>query len=176
MKIGKVIPTKIGAACLFVNGIILLFYALFVPTFARGVHWLIFLAAILFILAVPAIYHSIRRLNRIAALVVAALFGVAMIAIIASDLLFVSSFLTALSRELTYALGNALFLIGVLTIGFVTFKGGFYKWVAYLSIITGLVGLASYIPQASGLLATLSLSLLGLWSLAVGFNIRKLSK
>jgi len=175
MNISKINPSKIGAACLFVNGIILLFYALLVPAFLRGVHWLITLVAILFIVAIPAIYQAIRRVHRVAAKVVAVLFAIAMVAIIVSDLLLASSFLTAFSHNLTYALGNALFVISVLIVGLVTLKGGFYKWVAYLSIITGLVGLATYLPQA-GPLATLSLLLLGLWSLAVGFNIHKLSK
>jgi len=175
MNLNKVELTKIGVTCLFVNGVILLFYALLVPAFVRGVHWLITLAAILFIVAIPAIYHSIRRVNRGVAKVVAVLFVVAMVAIIVSDLMFASSFLTRFSHDLTYVVGNALFVIGVLIIGIVTLKGGFYKWVAYLSIITGVVGLATYLPQA-GPLATLSLLLLGLWSLAVGFNIHKLRK
>lgn len=176
MNISRVNLSKIGAASLFVNGVILVFYALFVPSFVRGVHWLITLAAILFIVAIPSIYHSIRRVKRVAAKVVAVLFAFAMVVIIVSDLLFASLFLTTLSHNLTYVLGNALFVISVLIIGLVTLKGGFYRWVAYLSIITGVVGLATYLPQASGPLATLSLLLLGLWSLAVGFNIRKLTK
>jgi hypothetical protein len=176
MNLSKIDSIKIGAACLFVNGVILLFYALLVPAFVQGVHWLITLVAILFIVAIPAIYHSIRRVHRVAARVVAVLFAFAMVAIIVSDLLFASSSLTAFGHNLSYALGNALFVISVLIIGLVTLKGGFYKWVAYLSIITGVVGLATYLPQASGPLATFSLLLLGLWALAVGFNIRKLSK
>ena len=176
MKMGKVNQTKIGAACLFVNGIILLFYALFVPTFLRGVHWLITLAAILFLATIPAIYLSIQRVNRVAAAVVAALFAFGMIAIIVSDLLFALSFLTRFSHDLTYLLGNALFVIGVLITGLVALKGVFYKWVAYLSIVTGVVGLATNLPQVLGLLSTIPLSLLGLWSLAVGFNITKLAK
>jgi hypothetical protein len=176
MKIGKVNQTKIGTACLFVNGIILLFYALFVPAFVRGVHWLITLVAILFLVAVPTIYHSTRRAHEVAAKVVAVLFAFGMIVIIVSDLLFSLSFLTAFSRNLAYVLGNAVFVIGVLIIGLVTLKAVFYKWVAYLSIITGIVGLAANLPQLSSLLSTFPLFLLGLWSLAVGFNIRKLRK
>jgi|GEM_PF-4470027 len=176
MKFGKTNLSKIGSACLFVNGIILLFYALLVPAFVRGVHWLITLAAILFLVAIPAIYNSIRRVKRVAAGVVAALFAFGMVAIIVSDLLFAVSFLTRFSHDLTYVLGNASFVIGVLITGLVALKGQFYKWVAYLSIVTGIVGLATYFPQVSGPLSTFSLLLLGLWSLAVGYNIRKLGK
>ena len=192
MNLNEVNPSKIGAACLFVNGIILLFYALIVPAFVQGVHWLITLVAILFIVAIPAIYQSIRRVHRVAAKVIAVLFAIAKVAIIVSDLLLASSFLTTSSLYLTYGLGNALFAFSVLIIGLVALKGGFHRWVAYLSIVTGLiglivigvvgllitgvVGLATYLRQASGPLATLSLLLLGLWSLAVGFNIRKLNK
>ena len=176
MKFGKVNPSKFGAACLFVNGIILLFYALLVPAFVRGVHWLITLVAILFLVAIPAIYNSIRRVKKVAAIVAAALFAFGMVAIIVSDLLFAASLLARFSHDLTYLLGNALFVIGVLIIGLVALKGPLYKWVAYLSIVTGIVGLATYLPQVSGPLSTFSLLLLGLWSLAVGYNIRKLRK
>jgi hypothetical protein len=182
MKLSEVNLSKIGAACLCVNGIILLFYGLFVPTFVRGVHWLITLAVILFIVAIPAIYLSIRRIERVVAKVVAALFVFAMAAIIVSDLLFALSLLTTFSHDLTYFLGNAVLVIGVLVVGFVALKGVFYKWVAYLGIVTGVVGLesvlaiAANLPQAAGPLSTFSLVLLGLWSLAVGFNIHKLAK
>lgn len=137
MKIDQATRAKIGSACLFVNGIILIFYALLVPAFERGVHWLITLAA---------------------------------------DLLFTLSFLARLSHDLAYALGNAIFVIGVLVLGVITLKMARYKWVAYLSIITGIIGLASYLPLPSNLLSTISLLLLGLWSLGVGFSIRKLRK
>jgi hypothetical protein len=177
MNVGKVNLTKIGAACLFVNGIILLFYALLVPAFVRGTHWLITLVAILFLVAIPTIYHSIRRAHEVAAKVVAVLFAFGMIVIIASDLSFTLSFVTRFSHDLAYALGNAVFVIGVLILGLITLKGTvLYKWVAYLSIITGIVGLATYLPLPSSLLSTFALLLLGLWSLALGFNIHKLSK
>lgn len=159
MNVSKLNPTKIGTACLFLNGIILLFYALLVPTFVQGVHWLITLAAILFLAAIPTIYHSTRRAHKVAAKVVAVLFAIGMIVIIASDLSFTLSSITRLSHDLAYALGNAVFVIGVLILGLITLKGKvLYKWVAYLS----------------SLLSTFALLLLGLWSLALGFNILKL--
>jgi hypothetical protein len=176
MKMDKVNQTKVGAACLFVNGIILLLYGLFVPAFVRGIHWLITLAAILFLATVPAIYLSIRRVNRVAATVVAALIAFGMVAIIVSDLLFTLSFLTRFSHDLTYLLGNAMLVIAVLITGVVALRGVFYKWIAYLSIVTGVVGLATILPQALRLLSTFPLLLLGLWCLAVGFNITKLAK
>jgi len=175
MNVGKLTPIKIGTACLFVNGIILLFYALLVPAFVRGIHWLITLAAILFLAAIPTIYQSTRRAHKVAAKVVAVLFAIGMIVIIISDLSFTLSFLTRLTHDLAYALGNAVFVIGVLILGLMTLKGTvLYKWVAYLSIITGIVGLATYLPLPSSLLSTFALLLLGLWSLALGFNILKL--
>ncbi len=176
MKIGKVTLSKIGTVCLFVNGIILLFYALLVPTFERGVHWLITLVAILFLVAIPAIYHSMRKAHEVAAKVVAAFFAFGMIVIIAADLLFTVSFLTRLPHDLAYAVGNAVFVIGVLIFGLVRLKAVRYKWVAYLSIITGIIGLATYLPQPLTFLSTISLLLLGLWSLGIGFKLRKLGK
>ncbi len=176
MKIDKVTLSKIGSACLFVNGIILLFYALFVPTFERGVHWLITLVAILFLAAIPSIYHFTRKAHKVAAKVVAVLFAFGMIVIIAADLLFTLSFLTRLPHDLAYALGNAVFVVGVLIFGLITLKAVRYKWVAYLSIITGIIGLATYLPLPLTFLPAISLLLLGLWSLGVGFKIRKLRK
>lgn len=176
MNIGKEILSKIGTACLFVNGIILLFYALLVPTFERGVHWLITLVAVLFLAATPATYYSTRKANKSAAKVVAVLFAFGMIVIVASDLLFTLSFLARLIHDLAYALGNAVFVIGVLIFGIITLKVARYRWVAYLSVLTGIIGLASYLPQPSSLLSTSSLLLLALWSLGVGFKIRKSRK
>src|SRR5208337_4110143 len=100
MKFGKTNLAKIGTTCLFVNGIILLFYALLVPAFVRGVHWLITLVAILFLAAIPTIYHSTRRAHKVAVKVVAVLFAFGMLVIIASDLLFTLSFLTRLTHDL----------------------------------------------------------------------------
>jgi hypothetical protein len=55
-------------------------------------------------------------------------------------------------------------------------KGRFFKWFAYLSIVTAIIGLLTYLPQAPTLLSTISVLLLGLWSLALSFNITKLRK
>jgi hypothetical protein len=181
MKHTKVIPNIIGAGCLCENGVILLFYALFVPTFVSGVHWLITLAVILFIVAIPAIYLSVQRIGRVAASAVTALFSFAMAVIFVSDVLLASSVLTTPIHNLIYIPGNAALVIGVLVFGFIALKKLFYKWVAYLSILTGIIGLVSILaiaanlPQASAPLSTFSLVLLGLWSLSVGFNIDKLS-
>lgn len=180
MNISKVDLKRTGSVCVFVNGVIFLFYALFVPSLVRGVHWLITLVAILFIVALPAIYHSLRKGHRIAAKVIVALLGFAMLVIIISDLLFTASVLSRLSHDLAYALGNALFVISVFAIGLVALKGRFFKWFGYLSILTAIVGLSTYIsaslPPGTIPLPMASLLLLGLWSLAFGFNITRLSK
>jgi len=176
MSISKANLKKIGSTCLFVNGFIFLFYALFVPAFVHGVHWLITLVAILFLLSLPAIYHSLHRVHGGAEKVVVALLGLAMVVIIASDLLFALSILSGLSHELAYALGNAVFIICIFAIGAIALKGRFLKWFGYLSILTGIIGLPTYVPQAPSLLPTISLLLLGFWSLAFGFNITKLRK
>jgi hypothetical protein len=176
MNIGKVTLAKIGSACLFANGIILLFYTLLVPAFVRGVHWLITLAAVLFLAAIPAIYHFTRKAHKVAAKVVAVLLAFGMIVIIAADLLFTITSLTRLTHDLAYALGNAVFVVGVLIFGLITLKVVHYRWVAYLSMSTGIIGLATYLPLPSTFLPTISLLLLGLWSLGVGFKMRKLRK
>ena len=167
---------KIGSACLIVDGIILLFYGLFVPVFVHGVHWLITLLAILFLIALPAIYHSLAQVQKVVAKVVVALLGVAMIVLILSDLLFMQSVLSGLGHDLAYALGNVLLLICLFTIGVIALKGVFFKWFGYMSILTAIIGLATYIPQVPSFLFTVSLLLLGLWCLAFGFNILKLAK
>jgi hypothetical protein len=180
MDLSKTSLNKIGSVCLFVNGFIFLFYALFVPAIVHGVHWLITLVAILFIVALPAIYDSLRPVQKVAAKVVVALLGFAMIVIIVSDLLFASSVLPGLSHDLAYASGNALFIICLLAIGVMALKGQFFKWFGYLSILTAIIGLSTYIstsiPQGSISLPMASLLLLGLWSLAFGFNMRRLAK
>jgi hypothetical membrane protein len=99
-----------------------------------------------------------------------------MVILILSDLLLVTSSITAFDHAIAYAAGNLLFLIGVLTAGTLMLKGVFYRWVAYLSIISGIVGLASYIRQAASSVPASALLVLGIWSLAVGLNIRKLEK
>jgi hypothetical protein len=152
------------------------FLALFVPIFVHGVHWLITLAAILLVVALPAVYHPLRRVQKVAAKVVVLLFGFAMVVIIVSDLLFTLSSLSTLSHEVSYALGSAVFVICVLVMGVLALKAVFYKWFGYLSIVTGVVGLSTYVSPGLGLLSMFSLLLLGLWSLTLGFNIRKLAK
>jgi hypothetical protein len=166
----------IGSVCLFAAGIIFLFYALFVPAFLHGVHWLITLVAILFLVAVPAIYDWLLQLQKVAAKVVAALLVVAMAVIIVSDLLFALSFLSRMNHDLSYAIGNAVFTISLFVIGVTDLRGRFFKWFGDLSILTAIVGLSTYIPQVPSLLSIASLLLLGVWSLAFGFVIRKLCK
>jgi len=163
-----------GAICFILNGIIFLVYALLVPAYVRSVHGLITLAALLYLVALPSLYYALHKIHQVGAKAVLLLFGVGMVILILSDLLFVASAITALDHEIAYAAGNLLFLISVLVAGVLTLKGVFYKWVAYLSIIAGILGLVTYIPQAAGSVATISLLVLGIWSLAVGFNIQKL--
>jgi hypothetical protein len=114
--------------------------------------------------------------HKLGSKVAASLFGIAIIIFIVSDLLLTFSSVTAFDHAVAYVAGNLLFIIGVLVAGVIMLKGVFYKWVGYLSIVTGIVGLATNLSQAPGLLSTFSLLLLGVWSLAVGFNIKKLAK
>jgi len=181
MKIRKKQPTEknlnlIGSACLFVNGIIFLFYALLVPTYVRSVHGLITLAAVLFAVAILPLYYALRRVHKLGSKVAASLFGIAIIIFIVFDLLLTLSSVTPLDHAIAYVAGNLLFIIGILVAGVIMLKGVFYKWVGYLSIVTGILGLVTNLSQAPGLLSTFSLLLLGVWSLAVGFNIKKLAK
>jgi hypothetical protein len=176
MKLGKKDLYTIGSACFLVNGIIFLFYALLVPAYLRSVHGLITLAAVLYLIAIPSLYYALHKVHQVGSKVVALLFGVGMLIFILFDLLFVLSSITAFDHAIAYVAGNLLFLIGVLVAGALMLKGVFYRWIAYLSIIAGIVGLATYIPQTAGSVAGFSLLLLGIWSLAVGFNIRKLAK
>ncbi|HUK27270.1 MAG TPA: hypothetical protein VLV31_02505 [Candidatus Acidoferrales bacterium] len=167
---------KIGSVCLFLNGLILLFYAIVLLTFLHGVHWLITLVAVLFLVALPAIYHGLLQARKTAARIISELFGVAMIIIIVSDLLFAQSILSLSSHAMVYALGNALFVICLLLIGLVSLKGVFFKWFGYLSLLTGIVELVTYIPGIPGLLSAAALILLAVWSLAFGFNLLKTTK
>jgi len=158
-----------GACCLFVNGLIFVFYAVSVPGFIKGVHWLITLAAVLFIVALPAIYRSLGRVHKSAVRLITAAFGVGMVLIVVSDVLLVSSLLSKLTHDLFYAFGNALFVISLFAIGVLSWKE---KWLGILSLVTGIVGVLTYIPGAL-LLFVPSLLLLGLWSFAMGFVLRR---
>ena len=172
MDLSKSNLTQIGAACLILNGLIFIFYAISVPALIHGVHWLITLAALLFIVALPAIYHYLGTVRKGAAKAVAGLFGLGMILIIISDLMFVSQSLPRLSHDLIYVVGNALFVISLLAIGALGWKGGFPKWLSILSIVTGIIGILTYVPGASLLLVP-TLLLVGVWSLAMGFTLRR---
>jgi hypothetical protein len=176
MDLSKASLKKVGSVCLFVDGFILLFYGLFVPVFVHGIHWLITLLAILFLIALPAIYRSLAQVQKVVAKVVVVLLGVAMMVLVLSDLLFVQSFLSGLGHDLAYALGNVLLLICLFAIGVIALKGVFFKWFGYMSILTAIIGLATYLPQVPSFLYTVSLLLLGLWCLAFGFNILKVAK
>jgi len=157
-----------GACCLFVNGLIFVFYAVSVPGFIKGVHWLITLAAVLFIVALPAIYRSFGRVDKSAVRLITAAFGVGMVLIIVSNVLFVSSLLSKLTHDLFYAFGNALFVISLFAIGLSWGE----KWLGILSLVTGIVGVLTYVPGAL-LLFVPSLLLLGVWSFAMGFVLRR---
>jgi tetrahydromethanopterin S-methyltransferase subunit E len=158
-----------GACCLFANGLIFVFYAVSVPGFIRGVHWLITMAAVFFIIALPAIYRSLGKVHKSAARLVTRAFGVGMVMIVISDVLFVSSLLTRLTHDLFYALGNALFVVCLFAIGLLSWK---QKWLGILSLVTGIVGVLTYIPGAL-LLFVPSLLLVGVWSFAMGFMLRR---
>jgi hypothetical protein len=170
------ILSKVGSVCLFVNGFIFLFYALFVPVLVYGVHWLITLVAILLLVALPAIYHLFCRVHKVAARVVVVLLGLAMIVILVSDLLFLLSIVSRANHDLVYALGNALFIACLFIIGVTASRARFFKWFGCLSLITAIIALSTYFPQGRGLIFTVSLLLLATWSFGLGFNILKLRK
>jgi len=148
-----------------------IFYGVSVPTFVRGVHGLITLAAVLFIVALPAIYQYLSRVHKGAAKAVVVLFGVGMVLIIVSDVLLVSSIIPRFTHDLIYVFGNALFVISLFAIGVLMWKGFFPRWLSVLSLVTGIVGVLTYVPGAFLLLVP-SLLLVGVWSLAMGLVLR----
>jgi len=172
MALPKSNLSGIGAVCLFVNGLIFIFYATSVPTIVRGVHGLITLAAVLFIVALPATYHYLSKVHKSTAKGVTVLFGVGMGLIAISDVMFLSSLVPRFTHDLIYAFGNALFVICLFAIGVSAWKGGFPKWLVILSIFTGIIGVLTYVPGAFPLLVP-SLLLVGAWSFAMGFALLK---
>jgi hypothetical protein len=162
----------IGAACLFANGLIFIFYALSVPTFVRGIHWLITVAAIFFIVALSGLYNYLSQAYKSAALGVAVLFGGGMGLIVLSDVLLVSSLIPRFTHDLIYVFGNGLFVISLFVIGVVSWRENFPRWVSILSLVTGIVGVFTYVPGAVLLLVP-SLLLVGVWSLVMGFTLRR---
>jgi hypothetical protein len=172
MELSKSNLKAIASICLFVNGLIFLFYAIAVPTFVRGVHWLITLAALLFIVVLPAIFHYLSKVHKSAAKAVTLLFGLGMALIVISDALYVSSLVPRLSHDLVYAFGNGLFVISLFAIGILVWKGGFPRWLAIVSLVTGVVGVLTYVPGAYLLLVP-SLLLVAVWCFAMGFVLRK---
>jgi len=176
MKIPPRNLRNIGSICLFVNGVILLFYAIVVLTFVHGVHWLITLVAVLFLVALPAIHHALIQARKGAARIISELLGAAMIIIIVSDLLFAQSILSLSNHAMVYALGNALFVISIIMIGVISLKSMFFKWFGYLSLLTGMIELVTYVPRIPSLLSAASLIMLAVWSFAFGLNLRKITK
>ena len=164
--------TGIGAACLLANGLIFIFYALSVPAFVHGVHWLITLTAVFFIVALSGLYNYLSRGYKNAALAVAALIGGGMGLIVLSDILLISSLIPRFTHDLIYVFGNGLFVISLFVIGVVSWKENLPKWVSILSLVTGIVGVFTYVPGAVLLLVP-SLLLVGVWSLAMGITLRK---
>jgi len=92
--------------------------------------------------------------------------------IILSDILLVSSLIPRFTHDLIYVFGNGLFVISLFVIGIVSWKENLPKWVSILSLVTGIVGIFTYVPGAV-LLFMPSLLLVGVWSLAMGFTLRK---
>lgn len=158
------------------NGIILLVYALAVPTYVRPVHGLITLTAVLFGVAAIPLYYALRGSNEVGSKVAVFLMEVAIVIFIVADVVLTLGLITPVNHAFTYVAGNSLFLIGVLISGVIMLKGVFYKWVRYLSIVTGLVGLITNVPPPSGIVARAALLLLATWSLAMGYNMRKFAK
>ena len=163
---------KAGMGCFVVNGLIFIFYAISVPSFVTRVHWLITLAAILFLVALPMIRLSLKKAGKHAADAVIISFGAGMFVIVISDLAFALSIVGGFAHDVTYAFGNALFILSLIGIGVLALKTKLPKWVGALSIIVGLIGLLTYAPVPP-LVPTLSLFLIGVWSLAMGFVFRK---
>jgi hypothetical protein len=181
MKLGKKKLAKkelypIGSVCFLLNGIILFVYALAVPTYVRSVHGLITLTAVLFGVAALPLYYSLRGLHEVGSKVAVFLMEVAVVIFIIADVVLTLGLITPVNHAFVYVAGNILFIIGVLISGVIMLKGVFYKWVAYLSIVTGLVGLATNIPPPSGALIRGALFLLAAWFIAMGYNMRKLAK
>jgi len=174
MEVSKPNLEATSAVCLFVNGLIFVFYAISIPALIHGVHWLITLAAALFIVALPAIYQYLGRIHKGAANAAKAaigLFGMGMVLIVASDVMFVSSSLPRLTHDLVYVFGNALFVISLFAIGALAWKRGFPKWLGVLSIVTGIIGVLTYVPGAFVVIVP-SLLLLGAWSFTMAFALR----
>jgi len=73
---------------------------------------------------------------------------------------------------LVYAFGNGLFVISLFAIGILVWKGGFPRWLAIVSLVTGVVGVLTYVPGAYLLLVP-SLLLVAVWCFAMGFVLRK---
>ena len=169
MDLSKSNLSGIGAVCLLVNGVIFIFYALTAPF---DVHWLITLAAVLFIVALPAIYYYLGRVHKGAAKAVTVLFGIGMLLIVLSYVLFVSSSLPTSDLIYFQVYGDALLAICLFAIGVLAWKGGFPKWLAILSIVTGIIGVLAYVLNTFLLVAP-SLLLVGVWSLAMGFTLRR---
>ena len=142
----------------------------------RSVHGLITLTALLFGVAALPLYNALRGLHEVGSKMAAVLIEIAVIVFIASDILLTAGAISAFYHAVAYVAGNLLFIIGVLTSGTIMLKGFFYRWVGYLSLVTGLVGLITNIPPPSTMLTTAALFLLGLWSLAVGYNLHQLRK
>ena len=92
--------------------------------------------------------------------------------IILSDILLVSSLIPRFTHDLIYVFGNGLFVISLFVIGVVSWKENLPKWVSILSLVTGIVGVFTYVPGA--VLLVPSLLLVGVWSLAMGFTLRKI--
>ena len=176
MGVDRVSLKDTGIICIFADGLIFIFYATFVPSVVSGIHWLITVAAILFLVALPTIYQPLHRPGRVAAKVVVGLIAAAMITIIASDLFFTLSLFSGFEHDVTYTLGNAMFIISIMALGVMALRGVLFKWFGDLSILTGLVGVSTYIPGSPTFLPMISLILIGLWSLSLGFNVWKLAK
>jgi hypothetical protein len=181
MKLGKKKLAKkelypIGSACFLLNGIILFVYALSVPTYVRSVHGLITLTAVLFGVAAFPLYYALHGLHENGSKVTAFLMEVAIVIFVVADVVFTLGSITAVIHAIAYVAGNILFTAGVLISGMIMLRGVFYRWVGYISIIAGLVGLVTNIPPPSDMLTRGALFLLAAWSVAVGYNMHALSK
>ncbi|HUK49909.1 MAG TPA: hypothetical protein VLV18_02640 [Terriglobales bacterium] len=164
---------RIGIVCLFVNGFIFLFYAFFVPGLVSGVHGLVTLIALLFLIALPPIHRFLDQLNKTVARFTVLLLGVSMVMIVLSDILFALSTLSRISHDLVYALGNAIFVVCIFVIGGVTLKSPTFKLFGVLSLVTAIIALSTYAPQGRGWIFSFSLLMLGLWSFGLGVSIRR---
>lgn len=152
-------------------------------------------AAIIFTPAILALYLSLREIQRTRMLIAATLFTMAIALFLGSSVVQYSlarlsaDYVTATSEAeraayvvawklvndtsvAAEALAGLVFAVSVLLVGSVMMKGPYGKPVAYLSIITGIVGIVAIVGLPLDLISSY---LTAVWLLAVGYKLYKQS-